>query len=59
MIYIVLVALAVALLSFFLLRQKNAVYINSLEEYPIEYERKRKVRSDKGKKRGSYKKGVK
>jgi len=59
MIYIVLVALAVALLSFFLLRQKNALDINSLEEYPIEYERKRKVRSDKGKKRGSYKKGVK
>lgn len=59
MIYIVLVALAVALLSFFLLRQKNALDINSLEEYPIEYERKRKVRSDKGKKRGAYKKGKK
>lgn len=59
MIYIVLVALAVELLSFFLLRQKNALDINSLEEYPIEYERKRKVRSDKGKKRGAYKKGKK
>ena len=58
MIWIILAAVSGALVTYFLLRQKDAINVDSLEEYPVEYETKRKVRSDKGKKRGPYNKGA-
>ena len=58
MIWILLVAIGGGLLAYFMLRQKDAIKMDSLEDYPIEYERKHKIRSDKGKKRGPYNKGA-
>lgn len=56
MTYILVVAIAVVVLVFFLLRSKNALTKNldSFEDYPLEYTMRRKERSDKGKKRGAY-----
>lgn len=59
MIWIILIAIIVTVLSYFMLRNKNALKIDELEDYPIEYEHRRKERSDKGKRRGKYKKGDK
>lgn len=59
MIWIVLAAGAGALFAYLMLRQNGAIKTESLDNYQVVYEKKRKVRSDKGKKRGPYKKGVK
>jgi hypothetical protein len=61
MIYIILFAVAVAIFSYFVLREKRALTksLDSFEDYPLEYTMRRKERSDKGKKRGPYKKGKK
>lgn len=57
MIYIILFAVAVAIFSYFVLRDKK-IYksLDSFEDYPLEYTMRRKERSDKGKKRAEYKK---
>jgi hypothetical protein len=55
---IVLMTIMVALLSFIALR-KQTFTVLTIQEESADYLHERKTRSDKGKKRGTYKKGKK